>query len=132
MATRTDTYQAAAPTTFTKPLVNQENAPNIDVELQWVHGYRGGNNRNNMFLNKDGHLVYNAAAVGVVYDPVLHAQKFFRGYHTDDITCIAMSPDGRMVATGEMGARDTAVSEVKKIVKGKEVVEYKKGKCKQI
>lgn len=59
-----------------------------------------------MGLIKDGSLAYYAAAVGIVYDPVQHKQRFFVGQHTDDITCVAFSPDGQHVATGEMGARD--------------------------
>jgi len=106
MAVRPYLKQIKQPSSFKKPAVGIKKPPNVTVDLEWVHGYRGGNNRNNMTCVKDGSLAYNAAAVGVVYDPVNHKQRFFQGKHTDDITCIAFSNDGSMVATGEMGARD--------------------------
>jgi len=52
----------------------------------------------------NGSLCYHAAGVGIAYDPVAHSQKFFN-LHTDDITCIAYSPDGVHVATGENGKK---------------------------
>lgn len=106
MAVRPYLKQIKAPTGYTKGPVNIRKPPNVSVDLEWVHGYRGGNNRNNLAVVSDGCLAYNAAAVGVVYDPKTHTQRFFQGKHTDDITCIAYSRDGSMVATGEMGARD--------------------------
>jgi len=78
----------------------------VNCELEWIHGYRGHNSRNNMSVLSDGCVAYYAAAVGVVYDSVTHQQRFFVNHHTDDITCIAFSPDKKFVATGEMGARD--------------------------
>lgn len=107
MAVKPFIGQMKAPTGYTgKPARNQNLPPKVIIELEWVHGYRGSNNRNNMGLIKDGSLAYYAAAVGIVYDPVQHKQRFFVGQHTDDITCVAFSPDGQHVATGEMGARD--------------------------
>lgn len=58
-----------------------------------------------MSVVKDGCLAYYAAGVGVCYDPTQHQQRFFQGEHTDDITCIAFSPDEQHIATGEMGAK---------------------------
>lgn len=84
-------------------------APLDTLELEFVHGFRGHDCRANLrFLPGDSRrCVYFAAAVGIVYDIDTHTQKFFRGYHTDDIQCLAIHPNPKekMVATGQIGKR---------------------------
>ena len=53
---------------------------------------------------QDGSLLYYAAGVTVSYNPATHKQRHFNKHH-DDVTAIAFSPDGKYVATGEMGKR---------------------------
>jgi echinoderm microtubule-associated protein-like 1/2 len=53
---------------------------------------------------QDGSLLYYAAGVTVSYNPTTHKQRHFNKHH-DDVTAIAFSPDGKYVATGEMGKR---------------------------
>jgi HELP motif len=39
----------------------------VDLELDWVHGYRSADCRNNACYSASGDVVYHAAAVGIVY-----------------------------------------------------------------
>lgn len=48
--------------------------------------------------------MYHAAALGVVLDPQTNTQRFFT-QHTDDITAMDLSDDGKTVVTGEIGPR---------------------------
>jgi hypothetical protein len=57
----------------------------VDFELQWVHGYRAHDCRNNVRYSCAGSIVYTAAAVGVVYSKSAGKQKFFQGGHASDI-----------------------------------------------
>ena len=42
--------------------------PNAKLELEFVHGYRCHDTRNNLRYTKDNNIVYHTAAVGIVYN----------------------------------------------------------------
>ena len=94
------------------PLINSK-APNVSLELSWVHGYASGRSAANtaisanLFYNSDKDIVFHAAALGVklirpqavvndsmsvkdTFDIKTWRQEYFRG-HDDDILCLAIS-----------------------------------------
>jgi microtubule-associated protein-like 6 len=89
--------------------------PITTLKLDWVHGYRGYDCRNNIhYLNgKNGDdFFYHAAALGIAMDRdnTIHGQstkQVFFGEHTDDIisvaTFIQSEGDTTLIATGEVG-----------------------------
>ncbi|XP_072318016.1 echinoderm microtubule-associated protein-like 6, partial [Eucyclogobius newberryi] len=77
-------------------------APRGRLRLEWVYGYRGHQCRNNLFYSAAKELVYFTAAVGVVYNPRDHAQRFYHG-HSDDIISLTLHPDRVLVASGQVG-----------------------------
>jgi microtubule-associated protein-like 6 len=98
--------------------VSSSAAPDSDeLELEWIHGFRGFDTRNNVrYFNNL--VIYHAAALGVVLDPLKKTQRFFHG-HTDDIMALTtyQSPQDRLtsmlVATGQQGKGNTFIWEVK-------------------
>ena len=97
-------------------------SPNIEYKLHYVYGYRCADTRQNVFFNNEGLLIFMAAAVGVQLNTSSNTQRFFGGgpvgpshkahdgasrQHSDDIMCLALSPDLRMAATGQVGSRPT-------------------------
>eukprot|EP01052_Picozoa_sp_SAG31_P011680 SAG31_NODE_667_length_12948_cov_70.090746_2_plen_506_part_00 len=81
--------------------------PHEDLALEHIHGYKGVSCHSNIQFNRAGELVYFAAAVGIVQQLSNHQQRFFYG-HTDDISALAVHPDGVTIATGQIG-RDPLV-----------------------
>lgn len=89
--------------------------PDENYKLEYVYGYRTYDCRQNLFFTKNGQIVYNVAALGVVLDIKSNTQKFFGGgqvlkgaqekHHDDDIICLSISPDRQFVATGQVGAK---------------------------
>ena len=77
-------------------------APDTSLELDFVHGYRSQDVRNNLYYTSTGEIAYFAASVGIIYSKKLHSQNFYTG-HSDDIVCMAMHPEGKYVATGQVG-----------------------------
>ncbi|ETW00430.1 hypothetical protein, variant [Aphanomyces invadans] len=85
------------------PKPDDAEAPQSSLELSFVYGYRGFDTRNNLSYGADTNtIVYHAAALGIVYDVQQHRQIFHYG-HTDDIMCLAVHPEGHVVASGERG-----------------------------
>ena len=95
------TISVMKPSDFDKNKVRNE-APDCDMELQWVHGYRSFDCRNNLRYTGKGHMVYPAAALGIVSNK--REQRFFN-LHTDDVISLAVHPQGKVVATGEIGRK---------------------------
>uniref|UniRef100_A0A3Q2E4B0 EMAP like 6 n=1 Tax=Cyprinodon variegatus TaxID=28743 RepID=A0A3Q2E4B0_CYPVA len=87
--------------------LKRQKGPDQGLRLQFVHGYRGFDCRNNLFYTQSGEVVYHVAAVGVVYNRQLHSQRFYLG-HDDDILSLSIHPLKDYAATGQVG-RDPAV-----------------------
>ena len=64
--------------------MTDKTAPDGHLQLEWVHGYRGHQCRNNLYYTAAGEVVYFVAGVGVVYNTVEKKQRFYLG-HSDDI-----------------------------------------------
>lgn len=62
------------PQGFIKPALNHDKAPTSTLTLDYVYGYRSKDCKNNLKYNKTGNIVYNAAALGVVLDPMDNTQ----------------------------------------------------------
>ncbi len=95
---------------------------NDELELDWVHGYRGFDCRNNVFYIqiKGGkrYVLYYAAALGILFDPKVKHQRYFKG-HSDDIVSMAIYEQGNnnsseqvIVASGQQGISSVYVWEV--------------------
>ena len=95
--------QVQRPTNFDRNAVARSaQLPSKTIELERMYGYNGVALAANIFCTASGKVAYYMAATGVVMDPVTRAQSFFVG-HTDDITCMAIHPDGNLLVTGQMG-----------------------------
>ncbi|XP_008295351.1 echinoderm microtubule-associated protein-like 6 [Stegastes partitus] len=87
--------------------LKRQKGPDQGLRLQFVHGYRGYDCRNNLFYTQGGEVLYHVAAVGVVYNRQLHSQRFYLG-HDDDILSLSIHPLKDYAATGQVG-RDPAI-----------------------
>jgi len=85
-----------------KPASNESCEPDANLELEFIHGYRCHDTRNNLRLLSNGDFVYHSAAVGIVFNKESRTQKFYLD-HIDDITALAIHPNKRIIATGEIG-----------------------------
>ncbi len=85
-----------------KPSKLDGTTPDANLDLEFVHGYRCHDTRNNLRYTANGEFVYHTAAVGIVYNKDEHKQKFLIE-HFDDITALAIHPNKKIVATGEIG-----------------------------
>jgi len=85
-----------------KPSPHESKEPDANLELEFIHGYRCHDTRNNLRFTINGDIVYHSAAVGIVFNKDNRTQKFFFD-HIDDITALAIHPNKKIIATGEIG-----------------------------
>ena len=100
---RYDDILKAAPIDYVEKF-NASEAPDANLKLVHIHGYRSEDTRNNLRYNKAGEIIYHTAAVGVVMNAEggnIRQRHFFE--HTTDIVSLAMHPNMNYVATGEVG-----------------------------
>lgn len=81
-------------------------APNVDLELEYAHGYRTKDCRNNLIYLGQSTIAYHTAGLGVIMDVSTNPrQQTFFNLHTDDIIAMAWNDNKTAVFTGEMGAK---------------------------
>lgn len=85
-----------------KPKKSDSFAPDNQLELEFIHGYRTHDTRNNLRYTDTGEIVYHTAAVGIIYNKEEHKQRFVFD-HIDDIISLAIHPNKNIIATGEIG-----------------------------
>ena len=85
-----------------QPKKGDDDPPSASLELEYVHGYRCHDVRNNLRYTQNDEIAYHTAAVGIVLNPIANTQKHFIS-HTDDIIAFDVNVSGTMAATGEVG-----------------------------
>ena len=78
-------------------------SPPGDVQLSRVYGCSTRALRNNVRYTDAGEVLFTAAAVAVLHELAEDEQRFYAGQHTDDISALTISADGKLVATGQRG-----------------------------
>lgn len=76
--------------------------PAVDLQLEYVHGYRSRGARSNLKWVDKTTVVFPVGAIVVVMNTATKEQKFFRG-HDDEVTAIDYNPVKRVVASGQQG-----------------------------
>jgi hypothetical protein len=86
------------------------NTNNVDtaLQLEFVHGFSSQSIRENLKYTANGDIAYTAANVSVILNKESRSQKF-NAHHTDEIMCMAISPDRRFVATGQAGNKPAII-----------------------
>lgn len=83
-----------------KPSNYQGDVPNAILKLQYVHGIRAHDTRNNLFYNPEGKLIYHTAELGIQLDTKRNQMKFVRE-NQDDI--YSLDTCGNLTVTGDKG-----------------------------
>ncbi|KAL0217034.1 hypothetical protein RCL1_007517 [Eukaryota sp. TZLM3-RCL] len=76
--------------------------PDANLYLDYVFGISTQGLRNHVTMLDSDTFIYPAANLAVVYTISSNFQSYFRG-HDNDVTCLALSPDKSLIATGQIG-----------------------------
>ncbi len=92
--------QVQAPSTGYPSLVDP---PATDLELDFVYGCRVHDVRGAVRYVSTGEVVYPAAKLVVKLTLGAAGKQSFGMGHTDDVYALAVSPDGKQIASGQLG-----------------------------
>lgn len=83
-------------------------APDGNLKLKYCHGYRCFDARQTAkYCENPRKIVFVGAALGVVQDIQTKEQGFFQ-MHEEDIICLAVHPNGKYAASGQMAQKGKA------------------------
>lgn len=92
------TVRNSVPSNY-KPSKSDGDTPNASLKLNYVHGFRCHDTRNNIFYNPQGKLVYHTAQLGIQLDVDTNKQTFVNE-NVNDI--ISMDSWNNLSATGDI------------------------------
>jgi microtubule-associated protein-like 6 len=94
--------QNLLPSAYINKFISTE-LPRATLTLEWTYGYQSELAKSNVRYSTAGEVVYHVGKIGVVYSFDDHEQRHYT-FHTDEILCLAVHPDGDTIATGEAGS----------------------------
>ena len=80
---------------------DDQSPPAVVVEPEFIHGMRIGDCRQTLCYNEDGHVVFIAATLGVVFDRDSQKQTIYQG-HRAPLISLDVECRGKLAATGEL------------------------------
>ena len=78
--------------------------PSNPLIVDWVYGYRGFDTKNNLWVLKNGDLVYFVGTFGVIYDRMEESQKHYSG-HSEEIQCMDVHPERKLAISGQRAGK---------------------------
>lgn len=87
----------------------EDGSTDVDLTLKWVHGFRAHDCRNSVLYSAAGDIVYNAAALAVVYNKGAGKQQYLMAAHVDEVIGLCRHPAGQIFASGEAGSQPSIV-----------------------
>eukprot|EP00948_MAST-09A_sp_MAST-9A-sp1_P002882 g2882.t1 len=84
------------------PLPRNE-APSTRLVLEHVHGYNENACAPNIHALSTGELIYPASSMVVICNRETRYQRFYRGYHSGQISCLTLHPKYDVAASGQSG-----------------------------
>ncbi len=86
-----------------KAELSEQVPPSAHLDVEYVYGFRCFDTRNNLKVLNDGRILYSSASLAIIENVETHNQEFYTR-HTNDVTCLQLSNDAQLVATGQVGA----------------------------
>ena len=81
-------------------------APHEELDIEHVHGYRGGDRAGGVFSLESGGVLFVMGRIAIIHDTGLNKQFFFTK-HNEEISCISLHPCGKLITTSDIAQNPT-------------------------